>query len=160
MFPLKFGNEITLVTKIKAHEFTAFHQETIAQTRYENRTLIFPNKDWKSTFLGAGEEKAVFCVCDQENHVFALELIDQRTYLNGRFIGGAYFYERIIPGLGNIKFNPKSVIGLTFTGLVKAREFVYGYEWARFQFSPIKFSWLDLSLTSYLQVLFGSGFAK
>ncbi len=160
MFPLQFGNDIKLVAKIKADEFTALHKEVVSQARYENRNLIFPNDQWKSTFLGAGEEKAVFCVCDQDNRIFALEVINQKTYLNGRFVGGVYFYETIIPNLGNVKFNPKSVVGLTFTGLVKAREYVYGYEWARFQFSPMKFKWFDIFLTAYLQSAFGGDFAE
>jgi hypothetical protein len=158
MFPLKFGNDIRLVSKISADQFTPVHRETVSQARYEDGKLVFPDPQWMSSFLGAGEEKAVFCVCDEANRVFALEAINQKTYLDGRFVGGLYFYETIATGLGNVKFNPRALIGLTFTGLVKAREFVYGYEWARFQFSPQKRSWLDTFMTSWLQFIYGSQF--
>lgn len=161
MFPLGFGNEIRDVTKIKAVEFSALHKETILQIHYQDHTLVFPEGcRWISRFLGAGEEKAVFCVCDEHNRVFALELINQKTYLDGRFVGGAYFYETLVPGLGNVKFNSKSIVGLVFTGLVKAREYVHGYEWARFQYSPLRPGWPDHFLTAWFQFLFGGDFAE
>lgn len=154
MFPLRFGNEIKLVSKITPDEFTPLHRNVIADVRYENRNLIFPQVEWTSIFLGNGEEKAVFCVCDGKNRVFALELIDQRSYLDGRLVDGIYFYETLATDLRNAKFHPHSFIGLTFTGLVKAREFVYGYEWARFQFSPEHHGWLDIFLTNWFQSIF------
>lgn len=154
IFPLKFGNEIKLVSKITRDEFTSFHRNIIANVRYENRNLVFPQTQWTSIFLGNGEEKAVFCVCDEKNRVFALEVIDQRSYLDGRLVDGLYFYETLATGLMNAKFHPNSFIGLTFTGLVKAREFVYGYEWARFQFSPEHHGWLDIFLTNWFQSMF------
>lgn len=158
LFPLAFGNEIKTVQKITVDEFSSFHREMVAQVAYENYAISFPDERWKSVFLGNGEEKAVFCVCDHENRVFALEMIDQRTYLDGRFVGGMYFYQTNASGLNNVKFHPNSFIGLTFTGLVKAREFVYGYEWARFQFSPAQRSWLDGLLTNWFQSLFAGDF--
>ncbi len=158
MFPLKFENDTELVSKISTNDFTPAHREIISQVTYRDGHLFFPDRQWKSTLLGAGEEKAVFVVCDNNNSVFALEVIDQRTYLNGRFVGGIYFYETIVSGLQNTKFSPKSVIGLKFTGLVKAREYVYGYEWARFQFTPSKQSWPDLFLTSWFQSIFAAEF--
>jgi hypothetical protein len=159
MFPLQIGNEIRLVSKINAGEFSSHHREAIAQVKFHDGHLVFPNRAWKSCLLGSGEEKAVFCVCDEANRVFALEAIDQRTYLDGRFIGGTYFFTTTAPDLNGSRLHPSSLLGLTFTGLVKAREFVYGYEWARFQFSPLRQSRLDLVLTHWLQGLFAGRFA-
>ncbi len=158
MFPLKIGNDIKIVAKIGTKEFTSTHREIISRVEYKDGYLLFPDDRWKSAYLGAGEEKAVFAVCDSNDKVFALEVIDQRTYQDGRFVGGIYFYETIVSGLRNTKFLPKSVLGLKFTGLVKAREYVYGYEWARFQFSPTKQSWLDFFLTSWLQFIYTAQF--
>jgi hypothetical protein len=158
MFLLKFGNEIKAVRKISADEFSPAHREIVSQVRYENGNLVFVAPEWASTYLGAGEEKAVFCVCDRENRVFALEVINQKTYLDGRFVGGVYFYETIAAGLSNVKLNPLSLLGLTFTGLVKAREYVHGYEWARFQFSPERHNWLDGFLTDWLRFIFAGQF--
>src|SRR5262249_54752722 len=104
-----------------------------------------------SLFLGAGEEKAVFCLCDTEQRVFALEILDERTYLNGRFVGGAYFCEARVPALSNVLLSARSRYGLKFTGKVLARDSIYGYEWSRFQFAPNKESWLDAVMTSWLQ---------
>lgn len=151
MFPLKFGEETRVVTKITGEEFSAFHRETLAQVKYESGKLVFPHKRWQAIFLGAGEEKAVYCVCDHHDRVFAVEAIDERGYLNGRFVGGEYFGEMTVEGLTNIKVNPNSLLGLTFTGRIKAREFVYGYEWARFQFEPGRQRGIDLLLTNWLQ---------
>jgi len=158
MFLLKFGDEIKTVRKIGADEFMPAHRETVSRLRYENGNLVFPETGWMATPLGAGEEKAVFCICDPGNRVFALEVINQKTYLDGRFVGGVYFYETIASGLSNVKYNPRSLIGLTFTGLVKAREYVHGYEWARFQFSPERQGWLDGILTDWLRLIFAGQF--
>jgi hypothetical protein len=158
MFPLQFDNEIKIVSKIKADDFTPLHREILGQIRYEENKLVLPNEKWRSIFLGAGEEKAVYCICDQNNRVFALEVLDEKTYLNGRFVGGEYFFDMTLPGLRNVKADSASLVGLTFTGKVKIREFVYGYVWERFQFSPQKTSVLDSFLTSYLQTVFSSKF--
>jgi len=158
MFSLKFGNDIKKVRKIDESEFSNFHREIISRVGFKDHCLLFPESGWSSSLLGAGEEKAVFVVCDNENRVFALEVIDNRTYLNGRFVGGTYFFETNAPNMQNIKYSPTSLAGLTFTGLVKAREFVHGYEWARFQFSPNKPGMPDSFLTTWLQSLFAAQF--
>ncbi len=158
MFLIKIGNEIKVVTKINKQEFTDSHHKTIAKIQYKNGNLTFSDTRWAATFLGAGEEKAVFGICDEHNRIFALEVIDERTYLNGRFINGTYFYETTVSGLHNVKFSPQALVGLTFTGLVKAREYVHGYEWAHFQFSARKHSWFDGLLTIYLQSIYGRQF--
>jgi hypothetical protein len=83
--------------------------------------------------------------------VFAIELIDERHYLNGRFVGGTYFHTTRVASLTNMAFNPSALIGLRFTGLVKAREFVYGYEWDRFQLCMGRHSPADRVMTIWLQ---------
>jgi hypothetical protein len=158
MFPLQFDNEIKIVSKIKTDDFTPLHREILSRIRYEENKLVLPDEKWQSTLLGAGEEKAVYCICDQNNRVFALEVLDEKTYLNGRFVGGEYFFDVILPGLKNVKANSAALVGLTFTGKVRIREFVYGYVWERFQFNPKKMGVLDSFLTSCLRTGFSSKF--
>jgi hypothetical protein len=152
MFSLKFGHRVRRVSKIRASEFTSRHREIIEQVGYRKEELLLPQPDWLSTYLGAGEEKAVFCICDPRDRVFALELIDERHYLDGRFVGGEYFCETRAGELANLPATPNALVGLTFTGLVKAREYVHGYEWSRFQFDPQRSSPLDGLLTAYLRL--------
>jgi hypothetical protein len=132
----------------------------IAGMRYEHGTLIFSDPRWQCNYLGAGEEKAVYCVRDHEQHVFAIELIDERHYLNGRFVGGLYYFNKRLTALENSKANPDSEFGLTFTGLIKVREFVNGYEWGCFQFDPRHKSRIDPLLTSWLQSAYSSQFRQ
>jgi hypothetical protein len=148
-----FENQRNFVRKIQSQEFTSAHHDCLSQMQYSNFQLVFPDPRWQSTYLGAGEEKAVFCVCDHLDRVFAVELIDERHYLNGRFVGGTYFFNKRINSLSNVKANRESEFGLTFTGLVKVREFVYGYEWSRFQFDPRQTMAVDHLLTTMLQSL-------
>ena len=157
-FPLKFGNEIRIVSKIKAVDFTPHHHEIIAAIKYESHNLVIPDKAWSSIFLGAGEEKAVFCICDSKQHIFALEALDERTYLGGRFVGGEYFFDVFLSGLRNVIAENKAMAGLTFTGKVRIREFVHGYEWERFQFCPGQTKRLDWLLTAYLRAGLASNF--
>ena len=49
------------------------------------------------------------------------------------------------------KGSSSALIGVSFTGLAKIREYVYGYEWARFQFSPERKLRLDHLLTTMLR---------
>lgn len=84
-FLMNFGGEIMNATKISAEEFSEKHREIIRKAEFDNKQLILSDRRWRSTLLGAGEEKAVYAVCDEENRVFALELLDERYYLNGRF---------------------------------------------------------------------------
>lgn len=151
MFYLRFSDKIKYVNKINKDEFMPYHNEVLAQIKFDEGNLIIPNNEWYSTLLGAGEEKAVFCICDHNNRVFAVEVIDEKHYLNGRFIGGTYFFNMRVKNLINKKFNPNSLIGLTFTGLIKVREYVYGYEWDRFSFNQTKKGFLDSILTYWLQ---------
>jgi hypothetical protein len=157
MFFMRFGDQIKQVTKIKEDEFTSLHREILSQITLQQGNLNIPRKQWNSLFLGSGEEKAVFCICDHNNRVFAIEAIDEKHYLNGRFIDGNYFFEMRVQGLVNQKLNPKALV-FAFTGLIKVREFVYGYEWARFSFNPGKKNILDFILTSWLQFRLESKF--
>lgn len=159
MFYYKFGEEIKEVSKITRENFTKGHIECISNIQLMDKLLYFENKKWKSVLLGAGEEKAVYCVCDEDNQVFALELIDEKHYLNGRLIDGEYFCSVRANNLIGKKLNPDCLIGLNFTGLIKAREFIYGYEWDQFRFSPIiSHKILDLFLTEYLKSSFAEKF--
>jgi hypothetical protein len=160
MFKLSFGDQILNVKKIVPSSFSEYHKKVISSMSLINSNLQFSDKKWKSIHLGAGEEKAVYCVCDNNNQVFALELIDEKHYLNGRLVDGDYFYSTRIQSIRNIKFNKNSVIGLTFTGLVKVREYIYGYEWGHFQLSAYRAHFLDNILTTYLQTFLMSQFHK
>lgn len=111
---LQFNNKIKNVCKIQYHEFTPYHYEVIKSMEYSNKQLFFSDDRWTSAFLGAGEEKAVFCVCDHNDKVFAIELIDEKHYLNGRLINGEYFFEKRNYNISGKKFNESSLIGLTF----------------------------------------------
>jgi len=157
---LKFNNEIISVTKIEKTDFTNYHHEIIEKITFINGNIEFVDISWKALFLGAGEEKAVYCVCDHNLKIFALELIDEKHYLNGRLADGVYFFSKRVNSLSGKKLNSDSLIGLTFTGLVKAREFIYGYEWGRFYYNPNKKSILDLLITSILQLTLYSNFKE
>jgi hypothetical protein len=158
MFPLKLDSEIRFVTKIQADDFTPEHRDTLVRAGLQSGNLLLPDSRWASQFLGAGEEKAVFCVCDHASRVFAVEVLDERTYLNGRFVGGQYFFDMRIPGLSRVRLNPISEFGLMFSGKVKIREFVHGYEWSHFQFDPRQPGWWDGILTAYLRSMLISRF--
>jgi len=71
-----------------------------------------------------------------------------------------YFFETVAAGLRDVKLYPQSLIGLTFTGRVKAREYVHGYEWARFHYRPDREHVLDGILTSILQAGMQSHFTE
>jgi len=160
MFPLNFNGQVRNVEKIKPEEFSGSHRETLRGAWLERLELHVPDQRWSTAFLGAGEEKAVFCVRDEKDRVFAVEAIGQGSYLNGRFVGGHYFPELDAPRLRNIKAYPESLLGLVFSGKMKPREFVHGYEWGRFQFSPRQSGWVDNLLTNWLQTLLSSQFQE
>jgi hypothetical protein len=158
LFPLNFQGKITEVRKIEPHEVGSQHRRTILQASYRDGTLHFPDPRWQCCYLGSGEEKACYCVADEERRVFVIELIDERHYLNGRFIGGHYFFEERLGQLRGQAFSPTALIGLQFTGLIKVREFVYGYEWGRFQLQPDRRRAIDRLLTALLQARFQERF--
>jgi hypothetical protein len=158
MMTLQFGNQVIPVTKIGEADFTPAHHDILSHMEYKEGTLAFPDPRWHSQYLGEGEEKAVFCVCDESQRIFAVELIDERHYLNGRFVSGTYFFDKRIPALSHVKAHADSEFGLMFTGLIKVREFAHGYEWGRFQFDPYRKTALDIPLTIFLQSMFMSQF--
>ncbi|MEU8073857.1 hypothetical protein AB0B31_00300 [Catellatospora citrea] len=139
---------------------TASHAEQIRQAVYDGRLLRFPDPAWRCAYLGAGEEKACFGVRDADGRMFVLEVIDERTYLNGRFVGGAYFGDHRVPGLSGVPKSARATVGLRFTGLVKARQWVHGHEWARFPWRPDRASRLDALLTGYLRLFLGGRYDR
>lgn len=150
-FPLVFEEELVWVQKLPAAGWTAAHQAMLQGLRYAAGRVTVADPAWRAALLGAGEEKAVALLCDPQRQVFAVELIDERHYLNGRFVGGTYFATTRVSGLAEVPFQPGALIGLTFTGLVKAREFVYGHPWDRFQVRMRGPHWLDGIMTQWLQ---------
>ncbi|GAA3215996.1 hypothetical protein ACFO1B_14965 [Dactylosporangium siamense] len=155
---IDMGGTLVEVSKAVAADFTPWHEEQLAAMTYADRLLHFPDPRWRCAYLGKGEEKAAFRVCDHRQRVFVVEVIDERTYLNGRFVTGTYFLERRVVGLSGVAFDRRALIGLRFTGLVKVREFVDGYEWARFQWRPDRPTWLDHPMTAFLRLVYGGRF--
>jgi hypothetical protein len=158
VFPLNFQGTITEVRKIEAQELSSEHRRIILQASYQAGNLHFPDPRWQCFYLGSGEEKACFCVADPEQRVFVIELIDERHYLNGRLIGGNYFFEARLSHMRGQAFSPTALIGLQFTGLIKVREFVHGYEWGRFQLQPDRQRSVDRLITQLLQARFQERF--
>lgn len=159
-FPLLFDHQIRIVEKIQVQEFSHQHREVLQTLRYAQGKLQLSEPTWSASFVGAGEEKAVFCLCDQNNRVFALEAIDERYYQNGRLADGAYFCNLAIEGLRNVPFREEALIGLRFTGLARIREYVYGYEWSRFQLDPHKQTSGDRIVTAWLQFCLAEQYAE
>lgn len=156
---LRFGDEVIDVTPAAVDDFTAVHDEQLLAANLVDGKLVFRDPRWHAAYLGRGEEKAVFRVCDHNRRVFAIELIDERSYARGRFVTGTYFLERRIPGLTGVPFDPAAgEFGLRLTGLVKVREFAHGYEWSRFRWRPDRYSILDHVLTGVLRLLLGGQF--
>jgi hypothetical protein len=96
----------------------------------------------------------LYLVCDHERRAFAVELLDERTYLNGRLADGDYF---ATARLANAVAAPAP--GLRFTGLIKIREYVHGYEWSRFQWRPDRHRLIDRVLTAYVRAVLVGRFA-
>ncbi|WP_155374564.1 hypothetical protein [Catellatospora vulcania] len=145
---------------VAADGLTAAHAAQIRQAVYDGRLLRFPDPAWRCAYLGAGEEKACFGVRDADGRIFVLEVIDERTYLNGRFVGGTYFGDYRVPGLAGVPKSARATVGLRFTGLVKARQWVPGHEWARFPWRPDRRSRLDALLTGYLRLVLGGRYDR
>ncbi|MEU7819499.1 hypothetical protein [Catellatospora sp. NPDC049133] len=149
-----------LLEVVAAGGLAASHTEQIRQAVYDGRLLRFPDPAWRCAYLGAGEEKACFGVRDGDGRMFVLEVIDERTYLNGRFVGGVYFGDHRVPGLAGVPKSARATVGLRFTGLVKARQWVHGHEWARFPWRPDRRSRLDGLLTGYLRLVLGGRYER
>ena len=149
-FWLKVEEKLLNIKKITKEQFSDAHREVISKIKFVNGNLILSEKQWKALYLGSGEEKCVYGIIGKDDRIFALELIDENHYLNGRFVNGEYFFQTRAPGIVNQKFDQNAIIGLKFTGLVKAREYVYGFEWTRFQFDMRKNTILLDSLLTWL----------
>lgn len=121
------GDQVFQATKLNLEEFDEWHRQAIMTARLnENRELIFGVAGWKSVWMGAGEEKAVYLVIDSHNRAFALEVLAKASYLDGRLTEGHYFSDMVAPHLINARWDNSSVFGHIFSGEVKAREFIYG----------------------------------
>lgn len=121
------GDQVLEATKLNLGEFDEWHRQAVLTARLnENRELVFGVPGWKSVWMGAGEEKAVFLVIDSHNRAFALEVLAKASYLDGRLTEGHYFGDLIVPGLINTRWDNSSLFGHIFSGEVKAREFIYG----------------------------------
>lgn len=122
-----WGNQVHEATKIKEVEFDEAHLHALRTARFNaNRELVFDVPGWKSVWIGAGEEKAVFLVIDSHNRAFALEVLAKASYLDGRLTEGHYYADLIIPGIINVRWDKQALFGHIFSGEVKAREFIYG----------------------------------
>jgi hypothetical protein len=153
-FSLRFNDELLEVQLARAEDFTDSHEACLLAAVYRDGVLSLPDPARRTELLGRGEEKAVYRVCDSERRVFAVELIDERTYLNGRYVTGAYFRELRVPGVTGVAFAAGSgPFGLRFTGLVKVREYAHGHEWGRFRWRPERTTLVDRPLTSLLRTL-------
>ena len=135
-FPWPFDDGVRLVQKIRKEEVTGEHHRVLAEARLEDRRLVLPVRSWTASCLGWGQEKVVFCVSDDQQRVCAVECIDERTYKNGRAVEADYFFVHDAAGLDGVRWSPLAIGGLRFTGLIKVREFIYGYVWCRFPFDP------------------------
>ena len=159
-FPMDFDGKIRMVKKLPINGFSQAHAREIAAMQFSQQKLYFSDPTWSSKLLGSGEEKAVYAVCDGENHVFALELIDERYYLNGRLIGGIYFGEMQCAGIKGCCLHPEALVGLQFTGLVKPREYIRGFEWSRFHWNAGQNHFLDRLITVCLRRVFRQEFLE
>jgi len=122
-----WGDQVLEATKLNLGEFDQWHRQAVMTARLnEKRELVFGVPGWKSVWMGAGEEKAVFLVIDSHNKAFALEVLAKASYLDGRLTEGHYFDDMVVPGLINKRWDSSSLFGHIFSGEVKAREFIYG----------------------------------
>jgi hypothetical protein len=148
-FWLDLGSGPVEVRKLAPGEFGDAHREAVLAMRLDSDRLV-SGPGWVTGFLGAGEEKAVHVVQDPDGRVFALEVIDERGYLRGRLADGHYFADLRVPGL--IQAADAASFARRATGLVRAREYVHGWEWARFRLDARRGTWLDGMVTGWLQM--------
>lgn len=126
-FKYYLNGQVVTLTKIKAEEFTSAHWHSIESAYFNSEGhLVFNNPNWQSLWLGAGEEKAVYLVTDENQKAFALELLDRATYLEGKLMEGDYFGDVTLSNVNGYKPNPGSLVGHVFGGRGRVREFIYG----------------------------------
>ncbi|MDB5078776.1 MAG: hypothetical protein JWP00_700 [Chloroflexi bacterium] len=121
------NNQVIVASKLKLAEFDEGHRQALLTARFnENRELVFGVTGWRSAWVGAGEEKAVYLIIDAQNRAFALEVLAKASYLDGKLTEGHYFADLHVPGIANVRWDKQSLFGHIFSGEVKAREFIYG----------------------------------
>ena len=126
---IKYGQngQIWTATKLSPAEFDETHRQALLTAYFTpERELVFGTQGWRSCWVGAGEEKVVYLVIDNQDRAFALEVLAKDSYLEGRLVEGHYFGEFCAPHLVNHRWDTRSLHGHIFSGIVKAREFIYG----------------------------------
>lgn len=119
--------QVWQATKLPLAEFDQSHRRALATAHLNvERELVFETPGWKSCWIGAGEEKAVFLVVDPQERAFALEILAKGTYLEGHLTEGHYLADLYVPGLAGTRWDKRALFGHIFSGHVKAREFIYG----------------------------------
>ena len=161
-FVLLFDGELVDVRKLLLEEFCEHHRNVLLGMKVCGEGLHFPNTDWRVRFLGMGEEKAVYCVCDSDNRVFALEVLRVAGYRNGRLADTEYYEQQMyIPQLRELERGTDSIFQDGFSGNLKVREFVHGYEWAKFHLRVDKPTFgVDTFLTTVLQAIWSNRFQQ
>jgi hypothetical protein len=119
--------QVWVATKLSPAEFDDTHRQALLTAYFTpERELVFGTPGWRSCWVGAGEEKVVYLVIDAHDRAFALEVLAKDSYLEGRLVEGHYFGEFCAPHLVNHRWDTRSLHGHIFSGIVKAREFIYG----------------------------------
>ena len=132
-FQWRDGTELIAARKIAAVEFLPSHAATLKTGRLtaQGKRLVFDDPAWRGIWLGAGEEKAVFLIVDDQKRAFALELLDRHGYREGKLTEGHYYADICLPHLQGASATgdatTASLFGLRFSGNARAREFIYGY---------------------------------
>lgn len=157
---LDFGGQLIHAAKAERVDLSELHDDQLRRLSFADGLLHFPDPRWQCHYLGKGEEKACYLICDHRGRVFVIEAIDENSYRNGRYVGGTYFFDRRVASLTGTRFDDRATMGLRFTGLIKVREYVHGYEWARFQWRPDRRSRLDRLLTLALQTVYDGAFRR
>ena len=121
------NGQVWTATKLSMDEFDDSHRQALLTAYFTpERELAFGIPGWSSCWVGAGEEKVVYLVIDPQQRAFALEVLCKDSYLEGRLVEGHYFGEFCSPHLVNHRWDTRSLHGHIFSGIVKAREFIYG----------------------------------
>lgn len=121
------NGQLWTATKLLPAEFDDAHRQALLTAYFtSDRELAFATPGWRSCWIGAGEEKVVYLVIDAQERAFALEVLAKGSYLEGRLVEGHYFGEFCSPHLVNHRWDTRSLHGHIFSGIVKAREFIYG----------------------------------
>ncbi len=122
-----FYGETKRARKLDPVDFSAEHLATLRTGFFDDQNrLAFVDPGWKCVWVGAGEEKAVFLVVDNENRAFALELLVKDGYQNGRLIDGYYLADLQLSQVAGRKRDPRCALSLVYSGQAKAREFIFG----------------------------------